>query len=377
MPLDADGKLVMAVATLDRRRRRVRVGALVVVICIVAAIVAVVVANPFASTGNGPSGLIDNAAPTSLATVKQATIRSQDPVQGTLGYAGSYSILNETSGAYTRLPSAGAVIKPDHALYWVDGKPVVLLSGHTPAYRTLSEGLTGSDVQQLNAELVALGYATTAEIDPTSDYFNADTAYAVERLQAHFDLTETGSLALGSVVFEPGAMRLTTVTPTLGSRSAPGSPFAQATSTKREVTVSLDAAQQSEVKAGDRAAITLPDNTAIPGIISSVGKVASGGSNSTVTVHVRPLDPGATGQLEQAPVNVSITTATARHAFVVPVDSLLALASGGYAVEVVGAHGVHSLVGVSLGLFDDADGVVQVTGSGLSAGQRIVVPEGT
>ncbi len=212
----------MAVATLDRRRRRVRVGALVVVIGIVAAIVAVVVANPFASTSSGPTGFADNAAPTSLATVKQNTIHSQDPVQGTLGYAGSYSILNETSGAYTRLPSAGAVIKPGQPLYWVDGKPVVLLSGHTPAYRALSEGLTGSDVQQLNADLVALGYATTSEIDPTSDYFSAETAYAVERLQARFDLTETGSLALGSVVFEPGAMRLTTVTPTLGSRAGAG-----------------------------------------------------------------------------------------------------------------------------------------------------------
>ena len=367
----------MAVATLDRRRRRVRVGALVVVIGIVAAIVAVVVANPFARTSNGPSGFVDNAAPTSLATIEQNTIRSQDPVQGTLGYAGSYSILNETSGAYTRLPSAGAVIKPGQSLYWVDGKPVVLLSGRTPAYRALSEGLTGSDVQQLNVDLVALGYATTSEIDPTSDYFSAETAYAVERLQAHFELTETGSLALGSVVFEPGAMRLTTVTPTLGSRATPGSPFAQSTSTRREVAVSLDAAQQSEVRAGDRAAITLPDNSVTPGVITSVGKVASGGSSPTVTVDVRPLDPRVTGHLDQAPVTVSITTATARNALIVPVDSLLALASGGYAVEVVGGHGVHSLVGVSPGLFDDADGLVQVTGAGLSIGERVVVPAGS
>jgi hypothetical protein len=367
----------MAVATVDRRRRRARVGALVVVICIVAAIVAVVVVNPFARPGSSGPGFVDNAAPTSLATVQQNTIRSQDPVQGTLGYAGSYSILNETSGAYTRLPSAGALIKPGQPLYWVDGKPVVLLFGHTPAYRTLSERLSGADVQQLNADLVSLGYATTSEIDPTSDYFSAETAYAVERLQAHLDLTETGSLALGSAVFEPGAMRLTTVTPTLGARAAAGSPFAQATSTGREVSVSLDATQQSEVKAGDRVTITLPDNSVTPGVITSVGKVASQGSNPTVTVYVRPLDPRATGHLDQAPVNVSITTATARNALIVPVDSLLSLASGGYAVEVVGAHGVHSLVGVKLGLFDDADGVVQVTGTGLSAGERVVVPTGT
>ena len=47
---------------------------------------------------------------------------------------------------------------------------------------------------------------------------------------------------------------------------------------------------------------------------------------------------------------------------------------GGYAVEVVGADGVHELVPVSLGIFDDAAGVIQVTATGLAAGQRVVVP---
>ena len=46
----------------------------------------------------------------------------------------------------------------------------------------------------------------------------------------------------------------------------------------------------------------------------------------------------------------------------------------GYALEEVGSGGSHQLVSVSLGLFDDADGLVQVTGSGVAAGQKIVVP---
>ena len=54
--------------------------------------------------------------------------------------------------------------------------------------------------------------------------------------------------------------------------------------------------------------------------------------------------------------------------------ALLAQSGGGYAVEVVGPGGNHHLVAVSLGLFDDADGLVQVTGSGLAAGQEVVVP---
>jgi hypothetical protein len=88
----------------------------------------------------------------------------------------------------------------------------------------------------------------------------------------------------------------------------------------------------------------------------------------------RLTDPAATGRLDQAPVNVSITTASVKNALVVPVNALLALASGGYAVEEVEASGAHQLVAVNLGLFDDARGLVQVTGSGLQVGQRIVVP---
>ena len=69
-------------------------------------------------------------------------------------------------------------------------------------------------------------------------------------------------------------------------------------------------------------------------------------------------------------MNVWITTGSVANAFVVPVDALLALAGGGYAVEAVGKGGVHHLVAVSLGLFDDADGSVQVSGSGIFSGEQ-------
>ena len=54
--------------------------------------------------------------------------------------------------------------------------------------------------------------------------------------------------------------------------------------------------------------------------------------------------------------------------------ALLARSGGGYAVEVVGARGSHRLVPVTVGVFDDAAGLVQVSGPGLAAGQHVVVP---
>ena len=231
----------------------------------------------------------------------------------------------------------------------------------------------GKDVAELNANLRALGYGSAL----SGDAFTAATASAIDAFQAAHGLSQTGELLLGSVVFEPGPVRVTAVTPTLGATVQAG-PVLDVTSLARQVTIELDAAEQSDVKVGDPVTITLPDNSTTPGRISYVGTVATVPSNSdqggggsstpTIEVDVTPTDPAATGRLDQAPVNVSITTASVNNALVVPVNALLALASGGYAVEVIGAGGVRHLVAVNLGLFDDADGLVQVTGTSLTAG---------
>lgn len=375
------------------RRPWVRAVAVVVVVLAVGVPVAYVLGvGPFHRTTPATSGVVDNAAATSTATVARRDLSSQTQVNATLGYAGSYSVINQTRGVVTALPATGRVVRQGEVLYRVDGSPVVLLYGSTPAYRSLAEGqeasdVTGRDVAELNADLVALGYATHDQIPAGSDEFSWQTKDALEKLQAHLGLDQTGKLTLGQAIFLPTEARVTTISATLGSPAQPGQPVLTATSTARQVTIRLDAAQQSEVKVGDTVTITLPDNTTTPGVVSSVGKVATSGSGSgsspTVSVQVTPTHPAATGSLDQAPVTVSITTASVKNALVVPINALLALAGGGYAVEVVdtsttagqtSSADTHRLVPVSLGLFDDASGLVAVTGSGLSVGQHVVVP---
>lgn len=371
-----------------KRRRRLMVGAVIVVLLAGAGAV-IGVWQPF---GNGRSTAgTANAVPTTTATVTRQDLSSQIPVQATLGYAGDYSVVNQASGIATSLPAVGQVVSQGQVLYQVSGNAVVLLYGNTPAYRTLSQGVSGPDVTELNADLVALGYATTAELSPTANSFSAATATALAMLEAALGETATGTLTLGQAVFVPSAIRVTAVSATLGASTNAGQTVMTATSTTRKVTVDLDAAQQSEVKVGDQVTITLPNHQTTPGVISQVGTVAttpasgsgssgpgssgsSGPSTATITVEVTPTDPAATGTLDQAPVQVSITTASVSNVLVVPVDALLAQSGGGYAVEVVGKKGTHQLVGVTLGLVDDAKGLIQVSGSTLSAGQRVVVP---
>ncbi len=288
------------------------------------------------------------------------------------------SALSYAQGAvYTSLPSVGQVIASNHNLYAIGGQPTILLYGSTLATRAFLAGMSaGPDVAELNADLEALGYGSGL----AGDEFTDASAAAIRAFQGAHGLAQSGELALGSVVFESGPVRVTSVTPTIGMGVAPGFVLG-ISSTARQVTVKLDASQQSSVKSGDRVVITLPDSQSTPGTVSHVASVAVAPASEhgeettpTIEVDITPDEPRATGQLDEAPVQISITTASVESALVVPVSALLALAGGGYSVEQVQPGGVHRLLPVTLGLFDDEAGDVQVSGPQLRAGQRVVVP---
>lgn len=339
--------------------------------------------------------------------VARRSLTSQTQVDATLGDAGTYSVVvpqsgsssNSSSGSaaqtFTALPATGQTISQGQVIYEMSGNPVVLLYGAVPAYRTLSEGMSGTDVDQLNHDLVDLGYANSAGIAELGwDYYSWETSYALKLLQSHLGISSpSGTLTLGTAVFLPGRALITALgSPVvLGGPANAGTVVATASSTTPVVTIDLDASLQSDVKDGAPVAIALPDGVTTPGVISEISKVASSGNNSdssnnsnsstnssdnsgssTITVLASLDDPSAAGSLNSAPVTVTITNGDVSNALTVPVDALLAEPGGGYAVEVAVGRG-RRLVAVTLGLFDDAAGLVQVTGS-LTPGQRVVVP---
>jgi hypothetical protein len=397
------------------RGRWIAAGAVVV---LVVAAAGVALATGAFHHGRAPAAGGASGYRTGTATVMRRSLASQTQVDATLGNAGSWTVVvpstdssssssspppasGSGSGTFTWLPGVGKVIRQGKRIYDVSDSPVVLLYGPVPAYRDLSEGMTGRDVHELNADLVKLGYATRAALGPRSgwDYYSAETAYAVGQLQAKLGLTETGLLSLGEAVFLPGPALITGLGEgtAVGGAATPASVVVTASSLTPVVTIALDPAQQSEVKTGDPVSITLPDGSTTPGVISQISRVASsssssspggssdsqgspggssnsteGGSGATITVLVSLTHPKAAGKLDQAPVTVTITTGHVAHALTVPVDALLAQPGGGYAVEVTGPGG-HHLVKVTPGMFDDVAGLVQVTGN-LTPGQHVVVP---
>jgi len=357
----------------SRRRRRGGWVAAGVVVVLAAGAVAGWQAGLF-SPAASPGAAAGAPAP-ATAAVRRLDIAATMPVAGTLGYAGSWTVTGHGGGRLTWLPSPGQVIRQGQALYRTgNGSPVVLLYGSVPDWRALAEGVRGADVAQLNHDLVHLGYADRADMAALGwDYYSWQTRYAVQQLEERLGVfSPPGSLPWGRVVFEPEALRVSQVTGSLGGPAS--GPVLQVSSDRHVVTVPLDASGQSEVHKGDAVTVTLPDGAATPGTVSAVGKVASVSvrQGATIPVQVTLTRPGAAGSLDQAPVTVHITTATARDALAVPVTALLARSPGRYVVEVAGAGNTRRWVPVRPGIFDDASGLVQVSGA-LRPGQRVVV----
>ena len=307
------------------------------------------------------------------AEVSRRTLRSTEELDATLGYDDEGVLLAGLSGIVTWLPEEGTIVEQGEAYIEVDGRRrAALLYGDRPAWRTLDEGVSGTDVRQLETALRALGHLKRS-VSPDKRFGEA-TRKAVEAWQDDLDVPSDGRIELGEVAFTPGAVRIADLQVRLGERVAAGTPLATTTSGTRVVELDLEADRQDLLAVGDAVGLELPDGRTTNGIVTEIGSIATadpGGGDATVRVVISLDDPAATGGLDGAPVTVTFTRETREDVLTVPVDALLALQEGGYALEVVDAAGGTRLTGVELGLF--ADGRVQVSGS-VSAGDEVVVP---
>jgi peptidoglycan hydrolase-like protein with peptidoglycan-binding domain len=325
-------------------------------------------------SGDDPAAV---AAAPATAPVERVTLVDRERYDGTLGYDDPRTVAAGARGTLTALREEGTTVKRGQTLLRVDQRPLTLFYGNLPLYRTLQDGVTdGTDVKQLEQNLDALGYGTDMTVDAA---FTAATAEAVRDWQADRGLEETGAVDAGQVVFLPGQVRIGEHKASVGSGVQPAAPALEVSSTTRVATVELPADDASIAGVGDRVDVELPGGGTVKGRISEVGKVAKTPAGTaegeqadpTITVTIKVEGGRVTGDLDQAPVKVAFVKQRKENVLAVPVTALVALAEGGYAVELA-EGGSTRLVGVDTGLF--AGGKVEVRGSGLRQGQRVVVP---
>lgn len=340
-------------------------------------VVAVVVLGGVATQAFGyrsPSGpAAATTTPTGTAKVERTDLVDQQTFTGSLGYGATAHLVNHLTGTVTSTAAAGSTVDRGQVLYAINTAAVYLMFGKIPAYRDLASGVTdGDDVKELQENLIALGYGKTYNLvaDGHFDWYTTD---AVQRWQRANALKVDGKVPLGLVVFEPAAIRMASWHAAVGEQAGPG-PIADVTSTSHQVTLNLDARRQTLAVVGAEVTITLPNGQTTGGHISDVGSVAtaaSQGSAATVPVTIALDDPKAGGSTDQAPVTVALAGQSAKGVLAVPVNALVARADGTYAIELV-RGGRHEVIPVTIGLF--AQGKVQISGSGFSEGDTVVVP---
>jgi len=329
---------------------------------------------PFDSGDSSATAAATPIVPVSTASVTQRTMQSTEEFDGTLGYAGEGVIISGLNGTYTKLPDEGEILTLGDEIYEVNGESSsYLMYGARPAWRPLDKDSdNGPDVKQLEASLQALGY-TKDGLEPDWNYRQA-TKKAVRKWERDTNQERDGEIDPGQVTFLPDEVRITNVVPELGSAARAGNVLARTSGTKLVVTVDLEADRRDILSVGDAVTVEMPDASVSDGTVTEIDSVAQtlpGASEPTVSVTIELADNATTGELDGADVTVDVVRQTRSDILSVPVDALVALREGGYAVEVVDADGSTYLTAVEVGLFDDAG--VEVSG-GIKAGDMVVVP---
>ena len=343
---------------------------------------------------------------TTLVSVTKRNLVETASFDGTIGYAnqrgvtavaqstGTGAAAVSSASVVTSVARVGTTVGRGQQLFAVNSQPTLLLYGSFPAYRALASGVTdGPDVKQLQSNLVALGYASIVP----SETWNSATTTGINLWEAALGLTQDGKVPLGRVVFASDRVRIAAAA-NVGDTVASGSSVVTISSTQRQATVSLAAADAASVSLNDPVQVTLPSGKTVTGRVSTVGTVAtaassgSGGgggtaqggavnqsgassatSGATIDVTISLAGAKGLGSLATAPVSVAFAQQRARNVLAVPTTALLTLADGTFAVEVSRGGTSTQLVRVTPGLFA-AGGFVSVRGA-IKAGDKVVVPQ--
>ena len=334
-------------------------------------------AKPTTSTFNGATD-----------TITKGDLQGHTSVTGTLRYSDSRKFKSGFEGVLIQVPDSGTVLTQGDVLYRTGSGTAYLMRGSLPAWRNFEAGMEdGEDIRQLETALRDLGYF---DYDP-DDHFSWATTSAIMKWQKDLDLPRTGTIPLGRVVFAPGDLRVGKVAARVGDRVAADTELFDVTSTTQVVDANIKLSDQKLAVAGTAVTIKLPDAKTTQGKITSVGTPTekssgsesgsgsgsgSGSSESkerVIPITVTLTDASATTNFQEVSVTVDLPSEKRTGVLSVPVGALLALSADQYGVEIVESGGTTRKVPVTIGLF--AGGRVEISGEGISEGQRVVVPQ--
>ncbi len=314
--------------------------------------------------------------PTTTAAVSRGDLRTERQFRATVSYGDEWDVDTPATGTVTRQPAVGTIVGFGEVLVRTDDRPRFLAEGEIPMYRNLSKVdtsgrddngnriqlLRGFDVAQLQFFLLKGGFDAGGDLT-VDGTFGASTEKAVEEWQEEVGLPVTGAVDNTQIVFAPDPVRI-------ASSARVGAAFSGLRVNDAEPSVQVDTTNRDRraLAEGTAVEVRLPDGTTTQGTVSTQEQTTDSAGTTVWRTTIRVADalPG-----DASSATVTVTEILAQDVLLVPVSALLALAEGGFAVEVVTDRGAGtSLVGVEVG--EVLDGRAEVSGD-LSVGDQVVV----
>ena len=328
--------------------------------------------------------LLEGPTPAEIELAEAAVLAADDALANLMaGHSSEEFEALEASVASAEASVASA--EADLAALIAGRGSLAVMYGSTAVYRTMTVGLEGDDVRQLEENLADLGYADREGFS-VDGVFDDATAAAVSDWQRATGQDPDGMVGVADIVFVVGPVRIGSWSQgvEVGQQLAVGASLASLTvieapvdgrmSTTQRVVALVPLSDRDLVSEGITVNVELPDGTDIGGVVTAINPSPifddQTGENA-VEVTILLAEPVSEVWIG-ATTDVQITETLIEDALVVPATALLALVEGGYAVEVVAEDGSVRLVGVDTGLFVDGD--VEVRSPELTAGTSVVVP---
>ena len=281
--------------------------------------------------------------------------------EGTIEYESAIGVELTSGGIVLEIVEPGDTMSSGDVLARIDQHVVVWLAGEIPAWRSLTVGDVGDDVEQLERALIELGFDD--DVVTIDDEFTDATAEMVERWQESIGVDPTGDVELGSVVYSGDRNRVAGVEAAVGDRVSPGVLLSLGTD-DRIATLVVDPADGVHLSIGDTVEAMLPDRKIVEATVNSVVEAADAW---TVTAAV---DDGELPERDTIVIEASWQRTIADDVVTIPSSALLRLDSGAYVVDVMDSSGDldrrHVALGVSVGTRTE---IV----SGLAPGDEVVV----
>lgn len=318
-----------------------------------------------AATGGGRGGAATNGAGSAAQAASAAT-------QGATATANANAV---QKSILTALADPGQVISQGQQLWTVDAKPTVLFYGTTAAYRVMALGVSdGNDVQQLEANLTALGFTDGGALTVDA-HFDAATAEAVKEWQTALGVDATGSVSPIDIVFAPGARRVLGANSVTGDAVTPGTELLTVSGTDTIATIEAPVQGPGSLQVGDHVDLDLGGRAQTGGTVRTVSRdVTRAGATAPaqVAVDIAPDDQAAAANLvDGTVVTATVVVARGTGGPAVPVSALHEGPAGLTRMTLVDKTGARREVDVVPGVA--GDGLVQITGPGLAVGDRIVL----